>query len=592
MFSRIKNLFFVAKQLYGGYKWQIVFLVLLGFLSGFLEALGIGVLIPIFSFVVNKGEIGSDFISQFVFQAFSYVNVSLSIYSLLGLVVFLFTLKAITSFVFSYVNVRIISDYDTRMQQGIYKNALAASWEYLLKQKIGHLERMIFTHVAFVTRLFQQIANNIIGFTSFLMYLFVAISLSYNIALVTILLGFIIIFIFKPFFSKTKAFSHKRRKAEEEMAHLINENVVGIKTIKANGVEKKVIERANIILIKLRSLRIKLNLTKALGSIFIQPIGFLFISVMFVIFFKKPGFDFAVFIAVMYLIQRIFQYVEKIQGSLYIINEAAPYISSLINFEKELAEHKEQSSGEDKFSFKEELEAKNLSFRYSQDRPVLSRINFKVKKGEIIGIIGPSGAGKTTLVDILLRLFAIQEGELLIDKKPVSQISFSDWRKNVGYVSQDIFLKNDTIRENIIFYGDNITQEDIERATKSANIYNFIQTLPKKFDTLVGERGVLLSAGQRQRIVLSRALARRPKILILDEATSALDNESEKLIKESIDLLKGDVTVITIAHRLSTITSADRLIAIEDGKVVDEGTPEALLKDKSSYFYRVYDIIQ
>ena len=592
MLNKVKSLFFAASQLYGSHKWQMVVLIVLGFLNGFVEALGIGVLIPIFSFVVKEGQIGDDFISQTIFQIFSTFDVSLSIYSLLGLVVAIFVFKALLTLVFSFVNVRIMSSYEKKVKEKIYKNALSASWGYLLTQKIGHLERVLFTHVTFVMRLFQQIANNIMGFTSFAMYAFVAIKLSPEIAALTIILGIIVIFVFKPLFTRTKVFSDERRKAEAIINHVINENVVGIKTVKAMGVEKKVRDLAGIFFEELRKARVKLNMYKALGSSFIQPIGFLFIAVMFAIFFKRPGFDFPVFIAVMYLIQRIFQYAEKIQGSLFIVSESVPYVTDLINFEKELAKHKENSDGEKEFIFERELEVKNLSFKYHEYKPVLLDLNFKIKKGEMVGIIGPSGAGKTTLVDILLRLFSPASGEILVDGKNIDQIAVSVWRKNVGYVSQDIFLKNDTICENIVFYGDDILMEDVERAAKFANIYDFIKTLPKGFDTVVGERGILLSAGQRQRVVLARALARKPKILILDEATSALDNESEKLIKESIDSLKGEITTIVIAHRLSTIMSSDKLIAIENGKVVEEGSSEELLKDKSSYFYKVYDIIQ
>lgn len=590
--SRIKSLIFAARQLYGGYKWQMSILIFLGFVSGFVEAVGIGALVPIFSFVVKRGEVGDDFISQTIFKFFSYFHISLSIYSLLGLAVFLFVSKALLTLIFSFVNTRIMADYEKRMKEKIYKNALSASWPFLLTQKVGHLERMLFTHVSFVSRLFQQIANNILGFTSFLMYAFVAFKLAPNIALITMGIGIIVIFVFKPLFTKTKIFADKRKKSEEQINHLINENIVGIKTVKAMGVEKKVRELAGVLFEKLRDMRVKLSMYKALGSSFVQPIGFLFISVMFVVFFRRPDFDFAVFIAVMYLIERIFQYVEKIQGSLYVVSESVPYVTSLINFEGELAQYKERSDGEEKFSFEYELEAQNLSFEYNKEKLVLGGVNFKIKKGDMVGVIGPSGAGKTTLVDILLRLFKPTAGQILIDGKSVEKVSISDWRKNVGYVSQDIFLKNDTIRENIIFYGINVTGEDIERATKFANIYDFIKSLPKGFDTVVGERGVLLSAGQRQRIVLARVLARKPKILILDEATSALDNESEKLIKQSIDSLKGELTVVVIAHRLSTIMSADKLIAIEEGKVVEEGAPQDLLKDKSSYFYRVYDIVE
>lgn len=589
--KRIKNLFFASRELYGGYQWQMAAMILLGLVSGFVEAAGIGTLIPIFSFVVKNGEVGDDFISRTVFQIFSYFNFSLSVRSLLVFAVGLFLLKAVLTILFSLVNTKIMADYEKRMKEKIYKNALSASWSYLLKQKVGYLERILFTNVSFVSRLFQQIANNILGFSSFLMYAFVAFKLAPKIAFFALAIGIIVIFVFKPLFVKTKVFADKRKKSEEQINHLINENIVGIKTIKAMGVEKRVRDMAGVFFEKLREMRVKLSMYKAFGSSFVQPIGFLFISTMFAVFYKRPDFNFAVFIAVMYLIQRIFQYVEKIQGSLYVISESVPYVASLIHFEEELAQFREVNDGEDKFIFEHELEVKNLVFQYNNGSSVLSGVNFKIKKGEMVGVIGPSGAGKTTLVDILLRLFQAQSGEILIDKKSIQKISISDWRRNVGYVSQDIFLKNDTIKENISFF-ENIQKEDIEYAARLANIYDFIKNLPEGFESVVGERGVLLSAGQRQRIVLARALARKPKILILDEATSALDNESEKLIKQSIDSLKGELTVIVIAHRLSTIMSADKLIAIENGKIVEEGVPKELLENKSSYFYRVYDIVE
>jgi ABC-type multidrug transport system fused ATPase/permease subunit len=164
------------------------------------------------------------------------------------------------------------------------------------------------------------------------------------------------------------------------------------------------------------------------------------------------------------------------------------------------------------------------------------------------------------------------------------------WRKNVGYVSQDIFLLNDTIANNINFYNKKISQSEIEEAAKKANIYDFIQSLPDKFNSEIGEKGVFLSMGQRQRIVIARTLVRKPKILILDEATSALDSESEIKIQKVIENLKGEITVIAIAHRLSTVVNSDKILVLEDGLIKEQGKPEVLLKDKESYFYKVYNI--
>ena len=220
----------------------------------------------------------------------------------------------------------------------------------------------------------------------------------------------------------------------------------------------------------------------------------------------------------------------------------------------------------------------------------MSNVNFSLKKGEMVGLIGPSGAGKTTIVDLILRLFDPTEGKILIDGDDIKNLDIKDWRKNIGYVSQDIFLQNDTISNNIKFYNDDISEQDIIEGAKMANIYDFINNLPNKFQTIIGERGVLLSGGQRQRIIIARILARKPKLLILDEATSALDNESEIQVQKVIENLKGKITALVIAHRLSTIINSDRLLVIDKGKIVEQGKPQELLEDKESYFYKVYNI--
>ena len=190
-------------------------------------------------------------------------------------------------------------------------------------------------------------------------------------------------------------------------------------------------------------------------------------------------------------------------------------------------------------------------------------------------------------MDLLLRLVDPSGGEILLDGKDIRTIRLKEWRRRVGYVSQDIFLLNDTIANNIRFFDPSITDEDVTRAASMANIYEFVRTCKDGFETVVGERGIMLSAGQRQRIAIARVLARSPDILILDEATSALDNESEAKIQEVIDQLRGKVTVLIIAHRLSTVMSADMLLVLEKGTIVEEGKPGELLSDTRSRFYKM-----
>ena len=218
---------------------------------------------------------------------------------------------------------------------------------------------------------------------------------------------------------------------------------------------------------------------------------------------------------------------------------------------------------------------------------MLEDVSFDVKKGEMVGLIGASGSGKTTIVDLLLRLFLAGKGQIELDGKDINTVNLKEWRKNIGYVSQDIFLVNDTIANNIRFFDSTITQDDIIKVAKMANIYEFIKKCPQGFDTVVGERGIMLSAGQRQRIAIARVLVRNPKILILDEATSSLDNESEAKIQEVIESLHHKITVLVVAHRLSTVMKADKLVILESGRITEQGKPKILLADKKSYFYKL-----
>jgi ABC-type multidrug transport system fused ATPase/permease subunit len=220
---------------------------------------------------------------------------------------------------------------------------------------------------------------------------------------------------------------------------------------------------------------------------------------------------------------------------------------------------------------------------------VISNLNlfFTLPVGGTLAIVGHSGAGKTTLVDLILRLLEPKSGTVSLDGTDSRLISLESWRKNIGYVAQEVFLLNDTVAANIAFYNPTITTEDIVEAAKMAQIYDFVMTLPDGFKTIVGERGMRLSGGERQRISLARALARKPALLVLDEATSALDGESESLIQKSIEDLKGKITVVAIAHRLSTIMNFDSVVVLEKGAVVETGNPAQLAGNSSTYFYKM-----
>ena len=242
-------------------------------------------------------------------------------------------------------------------------------------------------------------------------------------------------------------------------------------------------------------------------------------------------------------------------------------------------------------AFEEQIELRNVSFSYIEDRPVLKHINLTVPKGKTIALVGQSGSGKSTLVDLIPRYHDVQEGEVLIDGKNIKGLRISELRALIGNVNQEAILFNDTFYNNITFGVENATMEQVIEAAKIANAHDFIMESENGYDTMIGDRGGRLSGGQRQRVSIARAILKNPPILILDEATSALDTESERLVQEALERLMKSRTTIAIAHRLSTIKNADEICVLYEGEIVERGQHEDLIA-KNGYYKRLYDMQQ
>ena len=588
--NKLINFFSIFYKAYWGYKKQILALTALGFLSSLLEGIGINVAIPIFSFLSGTSNKANDFISEIIKNFFGFFQINYSLKYLFIFVCFLLIFRVLVLLLSNYIKIKIAAVYEEKTRGELFKLTAEANWQYLLKQKLGHLETILVTNVSYGGLLLQYISNSLMIIVSLVIFLLVAINISWFITLITVALGGVIFFVFKPFLYKTRTLSREREKINRQTAHHINENILGMKTIKVMSASSKIVDKAKEYFKILRELIIKTSFLSIMTDALIQPIGLILVFIIFAISYKTGAFNFAALAAIIYLIQRIFAYAQQLQSTLYAMVNSASYVNKMLEYRDEVIKNKESDNGKDNFEFVDNLEFKNVGFYYDNAKQILNNISFNIKKGEMVGLIGPSGAGKTTIVDIILRLLNPVKGEILLDGKNINGININEWRKNIGYVSQDIFLKNDTIANNIKFYNDSITDEEMKEAAKMANIYDFIKNCPLKFETVIGERGLLLSAGQRQRIVIARILARHPGILILDEATSALDNESEVQIQKVIENLKNKVTVLLIAHRLSTVMNCTNLLVLRDGEIKEQGSPEELLSDKNSYFYKVSNI--
>jgi ABC-type multidrug transport system fused ATPase/permease subunit len=589
MFTTIKKATRTARYIwdvFSEYHIKIALTAGLGFVSGLFGGIGISIIIPLFSLLSPQSATTPDFITRSIQKVFSITKIPLTVPYLLLFIVLIFIAKALVLFWARYYNEIIAAQYEKNARAGLFKKILTSTWPNLLEHKLGFLERVLSYDIQQSAELLSNASTIVLTLTTLIAYGLIVMNISTTMTLGIVVFGILLFGFMKPIFHKTRKFTASTADTFKIVSHHINQVMIGAKIIKANSIEHQMSVMGNRYFEDLNEIRIKNALYYyALGSSF-EPIGFVFIAGLFLFNYGAPTFNIASFAVVILLVQRIFSLIQSLQGQAQNTNQLIPYVKIVSDYNREAEQHQEIDIGIKEFSFKERLSFQDVAFGYG-NKLVLDNLKLNIPKGSMIGIIGPSGAGKTTIADLLLRLFRPQRGMITLDGIDIQNIALGAWRKEIGYVPQEVFLMNDTIENNIRFYDDSISHEDVVQSAKLANIYETIEGLPNGFETEVGERGLKLSGGQRQRIALARTLARKPQILILDEATSALDNESEALIQKAINGLKKEMTIIIIAHRLSTVMNADRLFLLDDGKIAEEGTPEELINNPDSYFNRM-----
>jgi ABC-type multidrug transport system fused ATPase/permease subunit len=585
--QKLGNMRRLLFRAYRSYARSFFALIILGFIGGLFEGVGIASVIPLFSLVAGQSATSSvDTITTLVTTFFSFLHIPLTPPILLGFIVALFIGKGFILFFIRYTNARIVSRFEEGMRRTLLERTLRVQWQHLMRQKVGHLESILIYDVERGSSILNTLANTIILLTTFSAYTLVAITISLPITLGTLLLGGIIFIGMKPIFYQIRQRQMEAAAIQKEVNHHVAEHMTAAKSIKSMALEQPITQRAFSLFARLRASRIRSAFFRQSSLAIIEPIGFIVIATLFMVSYRTPGFSLISFAVIMYLVQKLFSFISSISGQIQNINEAYPYLKTIMNWRRRSRDQAEEDVGTENFALTRSLDLQNVSFAYNEHRSVLNNISLGIPAGQLVGLIGPSGVGKTTLVDLLLRLLEPTSGQILADGVPIKNISLSKWRNHIGYVPQEAVLINASIRENIRFYSD-ATDEDIAEAARQANIHETIASLPDGYETSVGERGTSLSGGQRQRIILARALARKPSLLILDEATSAIDGESEQLIQQAIAGLRGKVTVIVITHRLSTANYLDRIIALDNGSVLEDGTPSKLLENSTSYLSRL-----
>ncbi len=481
---------------------------------------------------------------------------------------------------------------DLRLE--LYTKAQILPLNHFVQEKTGILMSRIINDVEVLGKLISSdLKDAITDFFYIVTHLLLLLYLSWKM--------FLAVFIIVPIvMGPVSAFADKIRRAtrnQQERLSLLNghlqEVISGIRVIRAFSMEKTEAKRFWEFNQDLSDKTFKGHFYHQVGPSLTE----LFSSIIAVIFLSfgaylmedgtfSRGMFMAFFLTLIFLM-RPFKQMSMLSNSIQSAISAGDRVFELLDQETDI-----RNPANPKFLKKMEtgLSFSNVTYMYpGAKNPAIQEINLEISKGETIALVGASGAGKSTLVDLVPRLIDPQEGKVLIDGIDIRDLDLSNLRKKIGIVSQQVFLFNGSIRENICYGNQNVTEEQLRTACEQAFAMEFILSFEEGLDTIVGERGVMLSGGQRQRIAIARALLLNPEILILDEATSALDTESERLVQEALESLYKNRTVIIIAHRLSTVQIANRIFTMEDGKIVESGTHMELLQLDGKY-KKLYDI--
>ena len=579
-----KFLFLLAPQELKNGKLLLIMIIIMALL----DMVGVASILPFMAILTKPDLVETNLILNYMFEAsniFGVENNQQFIFAS-GVLVFVIlvislTFKALTT----YMQVRFLQMCEYSIGKRLVEGYLHQPYSWFLSRHSADLGKTILSEVSSIIGngmrpLMELFANGVVTVVLITLLIIADIKIALIVGLSLGSIYGLIFYFLRKYLNRT---GEERLRSNQLRFTAISEAFSAAKEIKVGGLEKTYIKNFSNSAKIFAQTQASSQIISQLPRFILEAIAFGGILLIILYTMQQTGsFNNALPIISLYVFAgyRLIPAFQKIYASFTSLTFASPSLNKLYDDLKNLKSFNENQD-QDVFIFNKTITLKNIYYKYPNASRIASKdISLTIPKKSTIGLVGATGSGKTTMVDIILGLLEPQKGVLEVDGKIITKQNSRSWQRSIGYVPQHIYLTDNSIAANIAFGVEpkDISQDMVEKASKIANLHNFvIDELPKQYQTTIGERGVRLSGGQRQRIGIARALYHDPKVLILDEATSALDNQTEKIVMDAIKNLSKDITTILIAHRLNTVKKCDKIYLLKNGEIKNEGTFEELI---------------
>ncbi len=561
-------------------------------LISLLEGVGILLLIPLISLtgLISFNEMGLPLDINWLNELLIHLPIEISLIIVLSIFVTIMVCQGYFQKQQTILNGKIQQAYLKNLRENIYIDFLQSNWSFFLKTRKTDIITAMTTEILKVSNGISLTFNFVASMIFTIIQVIFAFLLSPYMTISILIFGLGMIFVSKKFIRNSSNIGEETVHLSKTYLAGITDHFNGIKDIKSNSIEYSYINWLKEFGVRFENNVINLIRLRSTSQFLFKSVSAILMAVMVyvsILMFKAQP---AQVLLVIAIFMRIWPRISSIQSHLEQFGEIIPSFKNVLHLQKMSRDAKEFKKAvyenSEALVIRSGIECRDISFKYNKDEKdyILNEINMFIPSHGMTAIVGPSGAGKSTLVDLIMGLNKPDVGKVLVDKQVLTDDKVLSLRKSIGYVPQDPFLFNTSIKENLLMIKPDASDEDIWESLSFASADEFVRNLPHGLETIIGDRGIRLSGGERQRIVLARAILRKPSILVLDEATSALDSENERKIQAAIERLKGKMTIIVIAHRLSTIKNANQVIVIDQGRIIQTGEFNQLSSDKMGMF--------